>query len=281
MDVNHCAKLCESFFENQNKDIANEIANIPDENRIRCMRKKSDEEIYKTLSDFFADVTNDFKENYGDIQSIECSSNDNKQVADIIIHSDKDYNCELKFGAETNSNIGIESFENLFPFSFVMPSETRENWFNDVYVNHTKTEEEWLAYKKNYYNNAISNFNSQYQEKTLTDEQSNYLVNNIVNSSGSASKSCGNYVKYVLKRKHLVRKDPVKNEGSWQISSVSSISNPIKGRVNVNLTNGEYNVRFVLNWKNTFRKNGVEVPAKYGFGSPSYNVFVKKVKNEK
>ncbi len=270
MDVSLCSKLCEQFFVTQNYGIVDKINELSDENRLRCLRNKSRDKIYSILSGYFQDL----KEDFGMYDSIENSSISNRDYADIVIMSNgKRYDCELKFGAETNSNIGLESFKNLFPFDFSIPIEVRNDWFNKIYLQNQKTEYDWLCYKLGYYNKLINDFNSIYGNIKLSGSQIDYL-GKIINSSGSTNSNCVNYVKYVLKRNHLVRKNAVPMSGNWKVLIVPDLLNIYKSRVNISLTNNEYNVKFILNWKNTYERNGVRIKAKYGFGTPSFNVFI-------
>lgn len=282
-NVNQCVKLCEQYMADCGSGIPEQVSLIPDENRIKSLRRKSLDSIAKTLDKWSENIHSGIEQKYGAIASIETGNADNKTAADLAVslESGMKLDIELKFGSETNSNIGLATFERLFGISLEMPCDVRNQWFEQVYVTKEKTEDEWHSFFKEYYNGKIDPLNQSYEGKTLNEEQTNFLVNSILNSSGSPTGNGSEIVKFALKQGRMTMVEPIETRGAWIGTRTNSIVDPLKNRLNFAIEDDEHRVTFILNWKNTYRKNGIAVPAKYGFGSASLNIFARSKKSKK
>lgn len=281
-NVNQCVKLCERYMADCDSAIPEAVSGIPDENLIKSLRGKSPDEIAKRLAEWNRNIRTALEQKYGKISSIKAGDADNKTAADleVFFESGDRLDIELKFGSETNSNIGLATFERLFGISLEMPCEIRSRWFEQVYAEKEKTEEEWHGFRKAFYNSRIAALNQKCEDRELDDEQTGFLVNSILNSSGSPSSRGSRVVKFVLKRGRMVMVEPLETKGTWIGTKTNLIANPLKNRLNFSIEDDEHRVTFILNWKNTYRKNGIAVPAKYGFGSASINIFARKKKGK-
>ena len=279
-NVSGCTSLCEQYISNPDSSIPEAISLIPDENRISILRGCDAGRIGKRLEAWRGDICAGLERKYGHLASIEAGSADNKTGADIAatLEDGSRLDVELKFGSETNSNVGLATFSRLFGVSLEMPIEIRQKWFKMVYADGERTEEEWHQFRKAYYNGKIAVLNQKFDGQALSEEQGSFLVDSILNSSGSPMGNGRNSVKFVLKRGRMAMAEPVENSGKWNALRTNPIGNPLKNRLNFAVESDALRILFILNWKNTYRKDGIAVPAKYGFGSAAVNVFVRKKK---
>ncbi len=210
-------------------------------------------------------------------------SNDNKIGADLY-HSLPDgqtVEIEVKFGLETNKQIGMLQFERIFGtdvFTKAIDLLTRKNWVAEFVDNDF---DESLQYSRLVLslNSATHSFNkiSAGKNYTLTKVEQDYMESLIMNNSGNSYKTRDHYLKFVIEGDDMRNiKELPTGLGYWNIDEVKNLTEYVK-RVNIFVINKTTNIqiKYTLNWKNNYKISGRgKVSAKLGFGSPSWNVWV-------
>ena len=209
--------------------------------------------------------------------------NDNKIGADLC-HSLPDgqtVEIEVKFGLETNKQIGMLQFERIFGtdvFTKALDLSTRKIWVADFVDNDF---DESLQYSRLVLslNSATHSFNkiSAGKNYTLTKGEQDYMESLIMNNSGNGHRTKDHYLKFIIEGDDMrdIKELPT-GLGYWNIDEVKSLTESVK-RVNIFVINKTTNIqiKYTLNWKNNYKINGRgKVSAKLGLGSPSWNVWV-------
>ena len=281
------AGLCSNHFEH-----ALHISRLSNNLRVQIFRNKSVEEIDKILQQCSETVRaciidkfyDDSKEKISiDDIIIASSSNNNRDGADLIhvLPDKKIISIEVKFGAQTDRNIGMQVFEKIFSshvFTNALSINNRRAWLSKF--DRDSNEENQFNRLQNALNEAIDIFNIEQKNKNfkLTQTEQKYMENIIINASGSSDflNKYDYYLKFVLDGEDFNSFSRIiTGVGSWIVQSVNKLSDNIK-RVNVFVNNYDTNtqIKYTLNWKNNYKYNGKSLMAKLGFGSPSWNVWI-------
>lgn len=287
-DVDSCVRECELALSGDLEKHSGNIVLIPDSRRVGVFRGKPREYIKTVLENckksIQVKIANTFYENtpYNEI-ILNKGSNDNKIGADLY-HSLPDgqtVEIEVKFGLETNKQIGMLQFERIFGtdvFTKALDLSTRKIWVADFVDNDF---DESLQYSRLVLslNSAIHNFNklSAGKNYTLTKGEQDYMESLIMNNSGNGHRTRDYYLKFIIEGDDMrdIKELPT-GLGYWNIDEVKNLSECVK-RVNIFVINKTTNIqiKYTLNWKNNYKISGRgKVSAKLGFGSPSWNVWV-------
>ena len=282
-NVDKCVREAElAICENMTSHINNILA-ISNNERTKCFRNKNHNDIENILINFKTYIQEKLKEKYG-IQNaiLNKSENSNFEKGDLYCLNDNErIDIEIKFGNETNSNIGMRVFEKIFGcnlFKEALNLSERKKWINEL-IKENLNESIQITRLCDRLNEYISIFNSSYNNKYLNDEQSGFLENNIINNSGSSKKLCKNYLKFVyVNNKYNCSEPIIFQNHNWRIEPIKYINNQNK-RLKICLINDlDEKIYFTLNWKNNYKIKGVgEISAKCGLGCPSWNINVGKV----
>lgn len=285
-NVDKCAREAElALCENLDEHI-NNIIDIEDKFKVKCFRNKTYKEIENILTLFKNYIMNTIKETYNFSEiKLEKSNNSNFDAADLYcINNNKRVDIEVKFGAETNSNVGMRVINNFFNtdlFKECLNNKTRKEW-KTLMIEDNLNEDNQLKRLSTVLNITIDRFNDEYGNKPLTNEQIQTLNTRIINNSGSASAQCENYIKFSCLNGIPKEIKTVKfSDNNWKILPINNIDNNHK-RLIIHLSNNnDEMVSFTLNWKNNYKIKDVgEISAKCGLGSPSWIVNVGKNDDE-
>ncbi len=274
--------LCSNTFINAKK-----IFELDNKNKVKIFRNKTLKEVEDILLNCSKNIKIYINNNYYNGKNnnilLNHENNNNKVGADLlhILPSNKIISIELKFGEETDKNIGMDKFNKIFScdiFSKILSVEKRKKWI-DLYFNKENMDEN-KQFKRlfNDLNNGIKIFNDFNKNKnwTLTKEEQDFMEENIINVSGDGKTKYDYYIKFLLNDSDFSSFSHITTGiGQWIIQEVDYLSNDIK-RVNVFVRNYDTNVeiKYTLNWKNNYKYKNIVAKAKLGFGSSSWNVWI-------
>jgi len=285
-DVDYCVRLCEDALIENLELNSKKIFELYDLNKVSLFRNKDIKFVENTLRNSkrvietkIIDVFYDGKKNF-DIK-LEKSSNDNKKGADLfhILPNNKIVDIEVKFGQETDKNIGMAQFSKIFStniFADNLDVNQRKVWLQDFLITNNQLDQ--FEKLNIILNDSINHFNIHINEKNylLTKEEQRYMEDLLFNNSGSISHDENYFIKFIIKGDTMRDVDNLPtNKGSWLIDEIRKIDSQNK-RVNLFVKNHDTKImiKFVLNWKNNYKYNGQSFPAKLGFGSPNWNVWI-------
>lgn len=192
-----------------------------------------------------------------------------------------EYDIELKFGMETNANIGLGTFFSIFELGeslFDYWTVEARNYRKALYSSELTEEVDILAHNQRALEHIAHHFNQIYSD--LTPDQVG-KVNQVITGSGSVRhKTDRPYRKYVFTAKGVEEVEPLPVSAAY----ISTATVSERGRFTLTLMGDALVVKFVLNGKNTVRyttEDGrkVKFSAKTLLGSPNFNVFVSEVKD--
>lgn len=269
--------------------IINDFSSISNREKPTSFRNVND----KDLSIFFYGLNSKVKSiiskviNNDDIVLIE-DSQDNRVGADLIVISKNTRvelrKVELKFGSETNRNIGNNTMDKIF-------SITNENYsFSSLFSDISTSQRNFIS--KNNLEPKDSYFIDKNLDKIL-DGKINVLQNLLENNKlilnrGMMSQlllstgSIDNFtdkeiikinISYNLDMNKAIKILDLPNvEGNWEIKSIEK--SPQSTRIVIFVNNDFITTKFLLNWKNNYTFKGLKYSAKLGLGSTSWNVWV-------
>lgn len=287
-DVDICVRYCEKALSGDIARYAKMMAELPNSKRVTIFSNKTASEIGDILlnckKSIQIKISNDF---YGGVgfESVDLSmgSSNNKIGADLLhkLPSGEVVDIEVKFGMETDKQIGMAQFEKIFgtdAFSKALSMPARKSWIDSYMVEDSpESSQFYRLFKK--LNEAIASFNrfSESKNYTLLAAEQSHMESLIINNSGNHTKTGDHYLKFVIDGSNMrdVKELPT-GLGRWTIDEVKPLSDSVK-RVNIFVTNKttHIQIKYTLNWKNNYKIPGVgKVPAKLGLGSPSWNVWV-------
>lgn len=294
-DVDSCIREAETGLCSDCAEHAKRIAEIPDKQRAMVFRQKSGETIVEILQKCSNSIKTDIiKRFYKDDNKISIidielipGAKNNRDGADLVhkLPNGKLISIEVKFGAKTDKNIGMKIFEKIFGskvFRTALSLKNRRLWFKAFCDdNDGNNENKQFIRLFDALNNAVSEFNKEQKNKNfkLTRQEQEFMEKEILNASGSSdfARKYDYYLKYVLNDNEDFIPLPCLDTGvgNWIVDTVKEISGKVK-RVNVFVKNDTTNIqlRFTLNWKNNYHRNGKTFAAKLGFCSPNWNVWI-------
>lgn len=291
MNVDECVREAELSLCGDIVEHALNITKLENPIRVSSFRNKNADEIINILTNCRDTIkryiiAKYYKDKSYPLEKIKLNhtSDNNKIGADLyhILPSGEKIDIEVKFGAKTDRNIGMAIFDKIFGcaiFSKTLSVEQREKW-KALFI---KDESEKLQFERlnNALNEAVKVFNDYQQKKNniLLDEEQDFMEDYILNSSGGyGTKSSKNFIKFILEGSELKDfKHIPTGIGHWIVQDVYPISSNCK-RINVYVMNYDTNIqiKYTLNWKNNYfiSELNKKVPAKLGFGSSNWNVWV-------
>lgn len=277
-DVYTCSKICENTMVDRDyHGAAASIADIPDNHRLLMFRGHDAtfiEHALRIYHDYLIDAMAQRCDCPREEITLMSAADDNRVGADVIgDHGGRLVDIELKFGSETNSNIGMATASGIAGdvtgiLAGRFSASSRRERLNDLLTGATTLRDIQAG--------NIECFLTVADECTPRpldhDERSN--LERLLSRSGSSSAPSAvgrEYMKVtLLSPTRIFRSEAHYHEESW-MRSIEVTAN----RLNV-LLDGEHNhVRMTFNNKNNLHYPGGKVPARYYVGSPSFNVFVK------
>lgn len=271
-------------------DAINEFYNLPSDKKPNSFKKCSKDD----LEVFFSSLNHNLKQLITDayqkkVIELREDSKNNKIGSDLIaVFADGSQRIELKFGKETNSNIGKETMDVVFGLVGHIPS------FESLCSNLREKQHEFVIDKKNgECDLSYKNLKNLVEELTniirlLNDQRiiciDNTQMKHLLESSGSLKNYNlvgENQIKIFVSYKKKISSafkiaERLNLDGEWEITSVNIAKRSI--RTEIWASNSSCKVKFLLNWKNPYldKKNGVEYSAKLGVGSSNWNVWLYK-----
>lgn len=275
--------------EVEKDQIINDFLSISDRNRptsFRGLERRSVSCYFNNLNLKLREFISDIIDN-DDISLIE-DSNDNRVGSDLIVISNRDREeitrVELKFGSETNRNIGNNTMDQVF--SFYNTNNNFSLLFSDIYIQQRNyvsandlTPNDFVQIEANLNtilqtkveilndlfnnNNLRINGNMMAQLLLTTGAIDNVIDNNIIKINVSYTSNV---------EEGINRLDLPNVDGEWQIEEISM--SPQSTRIQILVTNDFISTKFLLNWKNNHTYRGRRYAAKLGLGSTSWNVWV-------
>ena len=289
-NVDKCVRECEAGLCGNNRKSAQSINNIKNNERVLVLRNKPTDWIYEFLKNGQKVIKSKIKQDFytnSDIttESITLlpSSNNNKLGADLlhILPNGESIDIEVKFGEETNKNIGQEVFSKIFGtncFAEELSVISRRQMLN-TFLEQNQDEGQQLNRLFAKINKAIKVFNKhiELQDSTLTSDQQKYMEQEIINNSGNSLKNYKDYyLKFTLTGINFSDTKQIQTgKGYWIVQKAKTLNEDTR-RANIFVFNPETNTRikYTLNWKNNYKSKSVKFPAKLGFGSSSWNVWI-------
>ena len=289
-NVDKCVRECEAGLCGNTRKSAQSINNIKNNERVLVLRNKPTDWIYEFLKNGQKVIKSKIKQDFytnSDIttESITLlpSSNNNKLGADLlhILPNGESIDIEVKFGEETNKNIGQEVFSKIFGtncFAEELSVISRRQMPN-TFLEQNQDEGPQLNRLFAKINNAIKVFNKhiELQDSTLTSDQQKYMEQEIINNSGNSLKNYKDYyLKFTLTGINFSDTKQIQTgKGYWIVQKAKTLNEDTR-RANIFVFNPETNTRikYTLNWKNNYKSKSVKFPAKLGFGSSSWNVWI-------
>ena len=223
-----------------------------------------------------------------EIIKIEKGSDDNTIGSDALvfyrIDKDKDIelaNLELKFGNETLRNIGSLYMDKIFNlnklsewnfqnFNKYMQKEQRKLVENNININE---------------NELIENLNlflSEEIKKIKSLKINNIKINqekilNLIKTTGGEKVNINNLIKYKINIDKTIEKIFIyDNDKIWK--TLSFEKSLTSARIEIVCSDGEWNLKFLLNWKNDKKYLNKTWRSKCGLGTSSWNVWKSKRK---
>lgn len=270
------------------ENIINDFMSINDRRKPITFRNVSRDEIEKyfeglnyaikkRISDFFS-ITNIILEEDGNNNQIgadlNIKSKDNRSVVKKV---------ELKFGSETNRNIGNNTMDKIF--SILETRETFTTIFqririkqqNFVDTNINATESSIDNNLNNILNKKVEVLNQVLVNEKLTinsETMAQLLVTtgslDLLNEQKSVIKLSIQYNENINSAVTVIDTPNVK--GYWEIKKIEMA--PQSTRVVILVENNFIQAKFLLNWKNNKEYKGKKYAAKLGLGSVSWNVWI-------
>lgn len=293
VNVDQCTRYAEAAMCGQRDFYARQIAAISSEKqKAKVFRNKTSSQVESILVRLSEEIRKSIIGKYyrnspgtriEDVVLTQ-SSDDNRAGADLF----HDWNgvpiaIEVKFGAETSRNIGMDTFDRIFGtdvFSVATSRMIRKEW-ERLFLDDGRDEQRQLERLWRAINGAIDKFNAFNENRgfVLPEQNQMYMEDTILNTTGDGSFR-GEFMKFVLDGNDFsdFKRIPTRI-GTWTIDRTERIDGCDIVRCNVFVRNYDTNVeiKYVLNWKNNYPLNGNradKVPAKLGLGSPSWNVWV-------
>lgn len=286
-DVDMCVRLCENALVEGLELNSSLISELDQGQRVHLFRNKRLDFIQNTLRNSKRVIEQKILDSfYSDVKikeiKLQKGSNNNKEGADLfhILPNGDIVEIEVKFGQATDKNIGMEQFKNIFGSSVFQDNlnlDTRKKLFSKFLEHNNES-----IHNKNLFNilnDSIQKFNQHLEDINykLDSTKQNYMENLIINNSGSDERTYNHFLKFIIKGDSMRDVDNLPTGiGSWLIDKVNFIDSNIR-RVNVFVKNHETKImiKYVLNWKNNYKYNGISYSAKLGFGTPNWNVWIK------
>lgn len=277
-----CSKNAEMFLYDEDIEHINIIYSLPEDKKMINMRNKSISELQNMLLKFKKFIISNIKNEYKDDAELFLSNQNNKKFADLYCMCKKKIlDIEIKFGKETNSNIGMKSFNKIIDDNMVIKNllskKVREEW-KSMMIAENLNEEKQLSRLIKGLNEIVDYYNQNLKGKFLSKEQTMFLNNNIINNSGSSDYNCNNYIKYVCdgNGKFYRKKIKIFKDNNFKIGEVHKLDiNKFKRFIIPLYNDHNERISLTLNWKNnTHLKDGRIITSRCGIISPSWNVDV-------
>lgn len=262
-------------------NIFDQMSNLPLQNKVTLFRH-TERSTYDGLFDNYkSSILNKLSKNGSELPILRQKSiQNNQRNADLIGISGNDVtNIELKWGQETNSNIGVSSFLEVFSS---LP-ESILDYFS--LENRTKRKQLMLDNTNNFDLSTIYNENSvaytkfarlfnQTYSKSKVSSDNIEVISEIINGSGSfKNSSSASYLKVIISPKGTEFQDPYTLSEQCNVSASFS-----KDRLTIFCVFDKTIVKLIMNCKNNIhvRNSDIIIPSKSMLGSISFNLWARR-----
>ena len=218
--------------------------------------------------------------------------NQNKEGSDLVAILEDEQcnktkiNVELKFGEETNRNIGNDTMDSLFPidpcrnitFSEIVPRISQQQ--KEFVDNHPDANDDDI--EQNLSVLVIDGFSSLLNDlkesKQITPNSK--AIQKLLTTTGSLNSrtTIKDLIKFRIDYGRnlddcvtLIRNPNV--NGNWEIEYANKAPRSIRSVIIA--TNGVVKAKFLLHWRNKYEYRGRPYAARLGLGSSSWNVWLK------
>lgn len=208
-NVDSCVRAAEAGLCKDSAIHAKQIAMISNGLRVKVFRDKSEQEIDNILKKCSETIKKHIIDAFydgvpGDI-TLSPSSDNNKDGADLVhkLPNHEEISIEVKFGAQTDRNIGMNTFIKIFGstvFKEALATKNRRAWLSCF--DKDNSEENQFNRLRDALNIAVDKFNEEQKSKgfKLTPAEQAYMEKEIINASGGANvaRKYDHYLKFIL-----------------------------------------------------------------------------------
>lgn len=272
-----------SLSNSEKEKIFKEFVTIPSNQKPTSFRNAGSDEMKKFMYELNSNLKKTIREAYRfNAEKIVESSKNNLVDSDIvIINKQEEINGELKFGEETNSNIGNSTMDTIFKFegiTFAEIAKTIQSKQRKFVITDGNFDE--LKVLKN-----LDCVLDEVVKKLETSIDVNQVkidskaIEKLLTISGSLAKANDHKtikirIDFSQNSENQIKPmNDLRAEGEWTIMSLKKTEN--SSRIEIKCTNGIMSCKFLLNWKNNYPIKGKKekAPSKWGLGSSSWNVW--------
>ena len=261
------------------------IADLPDENKPVVFRGKDQNQILSIRQDLINLMLKTLQ-----IQTLNFSSNNNNLSGWDLYETLLDIHVEIKLGSATDAALGFSHVKSIFGTEAVslFPSvEDRILWRDEyltnpshqrsLYINKLSTTAQGL--------NALTPVNT-----PITNVETIHVLNmlyaninqqKLMADIADATLTMPQVYRFSVNKKGVWKQDirpALTSDNTWLFNG-AEVSD--RGRLSMKFSNGSYTIRIVYNQKNSYhypKAMGVEkAPGIHGLGTPSMNVWVRKI----
>lgn len=271
-------------------DNAKSIADLPEENKPVALRGKDQTQILSLRQNLINLMLKTFQ-----VQSLNFSSSSNNLSYWDLYEIDLDDNVEIKLGSATDAALGMSHIPSLFgPEAVVLfPSSEDRIFWQKKYLE--DPEHQRILYKDKLRSTA-QGLNSLMPvnmpiTRIETIHSLNMLYANInqkkmMDDIAAAILTTPQVYRFSVTKKGTWRQDirpALTSDNTWVFNG-AEISD--RGRLSMKFSNGSYTIRIVYNQKNSYpypkkEFGDLRAPGVHGLGTPSMNVWVKKIAKPK
>lgn len=282
--------MLEQFNATLDKNLIINFCKLSDNSKPKNYRKRSVEEIYKHELKF-ANFIKKILEKYVGAKLVSKVHSGKTGVDSDVIYTFSNgvvVNVELKFGKPGNCTgdgvfcegmkLGIKHFD--------VSRDTKNNVVIDILsddINYSK----WLDMRDNHTNEMIDYFNKNFADKPLTDEQYNFVFNNLIGNTGKKNRKTENV--FIFRVKDFGKFEQIevyKPVGTYRFKRMEYVDvNKETGNITakITITNGKDTIDFSQHWKNNYHipkdysiltgnETVTKLPANLGFSSMCWDI---------
>lgn len=260
------------------------IAELPDENKPVVFRGKDQNQVLSIRQDLISLMLKTLH-----VQTLNFSSSNNNLSGWDLYETILDAHVEIKLGSATDAALGFGHVKSIFGPEAVslFPSlEERVVWRNE-YLNNP-------SQQRNLYINKLSSTAQGLNNLTpvntpITDINTIHVLNmlyaninqqKLMENIADATLTMPQVYRFSVNKKGIWKQDvrpALTTDNTW-IFNGAEVSN--RGRLSMKFSNGIYTIRIVYNQKNSYSNKElgiVRAPGIHGLGTPSMNVWVRKI----
>jgi hypothetical protein len=265
-------------------DNAKLIADLPDENKPVVFRGKDQKQVLSIRQD----LINLMLKTLG-VQTLSFSSSNNNLSGWDLYETILDAHVEIKLGSATDAALGFSHVKSIFGPEAVslFPSlEERIVWRNEYLTNPSKQRSLYINKLSSTaqglntltpVNTPITNVNTIHSLNML---YANINQQKLMDNIADATLTMPQVYRFSVNKRGIWKQDirpALTSDNTWVFNG-AEVSD--RGRLSMKFSNGIYSIRIVYNQKNSFSNKElgiVRAPGIHGLGTPSMNVWVRKI----